>query len=579
MKRIKLLPEEVFVKIAAGEVIDRPSAVVRELIDNSIDAGATRIIVTIEDGGIGCIVVTDNGSGISKENIPLALLQHATSKIEFVEDIYRISTNGFRGEALHAIQTVSKTSIISRTEGTDSGYQTRNYSDGTVEANIITPVGAPIGTTVKVSDIFYNIPARRKFLKSQLTELNNIKRCVIDKAFANIKIGFKLINNKKVIFNTGPDGSFEDRFNAIFDENGIEIYNRSITIDQIDIDLYYSPHDQFFSTRKYQSVFVNKRPVNLPFFYGAIDAGIRDFISTGRHPLVFCYIGIDPSRIDVNVHPAKREIRILDGDKLFNIIMNCIKSVYSTSVIKSVKHSPVFIKESNQTDSYQNKDIEGLFNNRTNSSEVYIYNKPQVFEDYKHLQTSTYDNMSYKVIGVFEKTYIIVVEPGKVIFVDQHALSEALIYRNKRGIFETKNEIEHLLIPILIYLDSWDKNIERNIDLLNKTGFEIEIQENNTLKVYGVPGFCLIKSDYNELTGLIEEFIVDNRTDQGIIDTLLIESSCKEAVKKGDELSSMVIDELIEGFYTYQITNCPHGRPVYFEVTRDLLDRSIQRKK
>ncbi len=613
MGRIKLLSENVFVKIAAGEVVDRPAAVVRELIDNSIDAGAKQITVEVNNGGLDLIVVTDDGDGIERDDLKLALLQHATSKITTVEDIYRVQTNGFRGEALHAIQSVSRFCLKSCT-GSDpsgAGFMIANYNEPDRDAFEISPAALNRGTVISVSDLFYNLPARRKFMKSSLTEFNVIKKTLIEKIFSYPDTIFKLIKDGKVVLRTGKCESFTELFNSVFEnESNIKLHEREFKTDEFSIKLYYSSQDRFYGTRKYQSLYVNNRPVVLPFFYGAVDSGIRDYISPGRHPVVFCFVTMDPSLVDVNVHPAKKEIRVYESDRLFNAIVRTVKSAYSAIVASSVRYEPIsFHRDAPSTDG---QSAEG-HSPEDRDTVAPTFSERPLFDDFSQGKMSDYrpaasfptdvdrnknyddfmdflktnspkqsgidSGIDYKVMGVFSDTYILISHTDRLVFIDQHALSEAIIFNSKREIFYNKNEQEQLLIPLMLHLSRWNTRIEKNIELLIKNGFNLEMQEGNTIRLTGVPSFFLMKRDYSELGDIIEDFLFENTSDKNILDELLIQSSCREAVKKGDRLPIMVIEEMVDEMFRLNITNCPHGRPVFYEITSDYLDKFFQRKK
>lgn len=567
MNRIKILSEDVYSKIAAGEVIERPASVVRELVDNSIDANAKEIVVIVKNFGIENITVIDNGDGIQKEDMTLALTCHATSKIENINDLYKIWTMGFRGEALYSIQNVSRITIFSNTDpqGVTPGYKISNFGN---KKFIIETIPFNKGTKVEVSDLFYNIPARRKFLKSKITELNQIKKVLSDKVFANLNIKFRLINDDKTIFSTDGDNNFQNTFFKIYNEEKFNIFEYEEKIDDfISIKIYYSNIDTYFSTRKYTSLFVNKRNVSLNFFYTAIDSGIKSYISQGRYPLIYYFITIDPSLIDVNIHPAKKEIKFFKDQEIFNIIKDSISKAFSKIIKDKVISQDFFIPQKNGVEIQ--KDI---FDN--------ISHLEKRIESNEFIQEERKNNCQYKyrIIGVAYDTYIIIEKDENIIFIDQHAAMEAILYHRKKEEYKLKATKEKLLIPILINLEKWDEKIEERIKKLNINGFLIEHNEGTTITIRDVPSILLNKKDYNIIIEIVEEFILSDYEKENIIDYLLILASCKESVKKGDRLNLNEVFDLVESYFKYNITNCPHGRPVQFELSKDYLEKIFQRR-
>jgi len=566
MNRIRLLSEDVYSRIAAGEVIERPASVVRELLDNSIDANSTEITVIVKNAGIEEITVIDNGDGILKEDIPLALQCHATSKIEKISDLYKIDTMGFRGEALYSIQKIAKITISSNTDpsGLTPGYKISNSQKDFIIENI--PFKK--GTKVQVYDLFYNLPVRKRFLKSKITELNQIKKVVIDKSLANLNIKFKLISDNKIIFSTDGDNNFKNTFFKIYDENKFEIFEYEEKIDSdLTIKIYHSDMNIYFPTRKYMDLFVNKRNVNVNFFYSAVDTGIRNYISQSRYPLLYVFITIDPSFIDINIHPAKKEIKFFDQQKIFSLIKESVSKAF-TNIIKDQ------IKPSISLTSFEKKEIlqKDIFDNLQNQN----IEKRIEINNFIENKTQNIDNQ-YKIVGVVFETYIIIEKQDELLFIDQHAAMEAILYHRKKEQYIKKATSEKLLIPIIITLNKWDDKIEENLEKLNSCGFLIEHNEATTITVREIPLIFLTK-DYNIISETIEEFIISKEEKKDIVEEILISASCKEAVKKGDRLTLNEIFELVELYFKYNITNCPHGRPVQFRLDKNSLEKAFQRK-
>jgi DNA mismatch repair protein MutL len=588
MGKIIVLPDSVSSKIAAGEVIERPASIIRELIDNSIDAGATEITVKIEEAGIKRIIVSDNGSGIDKEDFVLVFTKHATSKIREMDDLQSLYTMGFRGEALHSIETVSKITLVSNTDpaGKKTGFKVSNFGESAFK---LLPVAAKKGTRVDVEDIFYNIPARRKFLKSKVTEYNAVKKVVSDKAFAFLDVRFDFYSDGKQVFSTTGEDDFSKVFFAINrNENAFDVYEDALPAGKnLKIKLIHSGADVFFQNRKHQSLYVNSRPVTVSFFYPALDTGYRNFVSPGRYPLFFVYIDIDPSLIDVNIHPAKKEIKFINQNEIFSAIQNAVSQSFGKNFRREISESDGFsfgadkpITGENDI-SFNELQFNGLQSNglvngigeKTGISEsrsIYKLTEQRSIPD---------ENGEYKILGVVFDTYIVVEKNDRVLLIDQHAAAEAIIFRKKKEKHETRN-VEKLLIPAVIELDRWDNNIEKKIAILNKNKFRIEMNEGSSITVREIPEVLLLKKDYGIACEIITDFL-ENKEDlkADIVDHILIESSCKEAIKKGDRISLLEMAEIIHEYFKYGITNCPHGRPSHFELTKDGLEKIFQRKK
>lgn len=576
MNKIKILPKDVYSKIAAGEVIERPSSVVRELLDNSIDAGADEIIVKIEQGGLKKITVSDNGSGISKEDLPLAFSKHATSKIMSVNDLSKINTMGFRGEALNSIKVVSNITLTSNTDvtGEKAGYKISNDT-----SNSTINVAFKKGTKVEVENLFTNFPVRRKFLKSQQAEWNAIKKEVLSKCFSYLNIVFRLYNNNDLIFQTTGDDNFKRTFFSLYDkEANFEIYEyeREVT-NKFKIKIFYSAPDVFFPNRRYQHLFVNNRPVSVNFLYAAIDSSVRSYISPGRYPLAYIYIDIDPELLDINIHPTKKEIKFLYQNEIFSGILKTVSEAFS-NIVKRELIDITHRDFSQRTESVQNEFFQGSFDvdRSTNYFKSVIDNDLE-----KTTERATKTDQGYQVLGVVFETYIIVQKDNRILFIDQHAASEAILYQRKKEKYDGSRSIENLMIPAVFDVDDITGGLENKINTLKKADFDIEIGEGNSVVLKALPSILLAKKNYDLVVEIISEYLENdlNDSESELIDKILISASCKEAVKKGDKLTLLEMMEIVEEYFLRSITNCPHGRPSHFEMNRESLEKAFQRKK
>ena len=326
---IKVLSKETVEKIAAGEVIERPVSVVKELVENSIDAGATNIIIKIYDGGKRKISISDNGSGINREDVNLAFIKHSTSKIENVDDLYRIHTMGFRGEALASIKAISNVTLISKTEDEEIGSKISFFNGNKRIENISTNKG----TSIIVEDIFYNIPARKKFLKKDTYESNLINDLLHRLAIANPSIGFKYMNNDKLIFDLFSDQSLYERINSLYGyDTAINMKEVNIESDKFKIRGYISNNLLYRSNKKNQLLYINNRTVKNDAISKVINEAYKSTIPLNRFPVFFLFIDIDPSMLDVNIHPAKTEVKIQDMDELLILLNSNLKRVINSDV-------------------------------------------------------------------------------------------------------------------------------------------------------------------------------------------------------------------------------------------------------
>lgn len=326
---IKVLSKETVEKIAAGEVIERPVSVVKELVENSIDAGATNIIIKIYDGGKRKISISDNGSGINREDVNLAFIKHSTSKIENVDDLYRIHTMGFRGEALASIKAISNVTLISKTEDEEIGSKISFFNGNKRIENISTNKG----TSIIVEDIFYNIPARKKFLKKDTYESNLINDLLYRLAIANPSIGFKYMNNDKLIFDLFSDQNLYERINSLYGYNtAINMKEVYIESDKFKIRGYISNNLLYRSNKKNQLLYINNRTVKNDAISKVINESYKSTIPLNRFPVFFLFIDIDPSMLDVNIHPAKTEVKIQDMDELLILLNSNLKRVINSDV-------------------------------------------------------------------------------------------------------------------------------------------------------------------------------------------------------------------------------------------------------
>ena len=637
MKRINLLDQNTSNKIAAGEVVEGPSSVVKELIENSIDANAKNITIEIEEGGTSLIRIIDDGEGIHPDDISKAFLPHATSKIKNPEDIYSISTLGFRGEALPSIAAVSKLNIKSRIKDKEYGREL------TIEGGVIsdtTQCGINVGTTIEVRDLFYNVPARKKFLKSISREGAIISDIVSRIAISNPNISFKLFNGAKKVIHTYGNGNLKDVLRTIYGKNISEslIYFESAD-DKLTIYGYIGKEEISRGSRNNQSIFVNGRYIKHKTIVAAVENAFKSFSTCNKFPFFTLFIEVYPEFVDVNIHPTKAEIKFDDERAIFGRVFHTVhdafkKEVFDSFVIETKEEENVYkgpevepikldiaplMKEEKVTVSipvdlksdHINEEKDVFINNiKENISEKTISDNI-VKEDINNYNTATIneenvedtiDNSKVseaaninkdiieekvakfpplRIIGQFNKTYIIGEYDEVLYLIDQHAAHEKILFEKYlKSIEEGSIVIQPLLVPNIIDLTIDDYcYFDENREIFKNAGFTLEDFGGNSLALKEVPYF-LGKLDAKSLF----LNILDNLKAMGSGKTTEVKynkiatMACKSAVKAKDSLTELEMAKLIEDLrYINEPFNCPHGRPTIIKFTNYDLEKMFRR--
>lgn len=578
MNLIKELNEDLINKIAAGEVVERPASVVKELIENSIDAKSTKIKIDIEEAGTKLIKISDNGSGMSEEDALICFQRHTTSKILNEDDLFAISTLGFRGEALASIAAVSKLKILTSQNNLGNEIIIEN---GKLISN--TKIGLQKGTTIIVEDLFYNTPARKKYLKSKTTELNHIIDIVTRYALNYQNIHFILNhNNKNILFSPAT----EDGLNNI-----VSIYGKDIAKELIEVNYNYSDIEikGFISkpkltrlNRDFQSIYINGRFVKNKVISDAVYDAYGNLLFHDRNPIFILNVLIDIKSIDVNVHPAKLYVKLSHEDIISYAIKNAIKNALeNNNLIPEIKENEIqkildktnnfaeqkyFIKEKPT----KNYNLE-ISNQKELSSDV----KDKIDNNIKiDLNNYKEEEINFKIHGQVDKTYILVEDNEGLFIVDQHAAEERINFEKfMKQLNEKKIEKQNLLEPFTIEVSSKESNIittEKNS--LYELGFNVEEYGKNIFLIRTIPLVLNIQQSKDLLFDLINESgILKNGLDE-IKYNKIASKSCRSSIKAGDELSYSSMKELILNLkkcsnpYT-----CPHGRPTMIKFsTRDL---------
>ena len=571
MGRIKQLSVNLINQIAAGEVIERPASVVKELVENSIDAGATRIEITISNE---CrdIRIADNGSGIHPDDIQLAFTKHATSKLTDEESLFNIDTLGFRGEALASIISIARVSCTTRTK--DFDYGTKVESENSVVKS--SKIGCAQGTIMEVKDLFFNQPVRLKFLKNQKTEFSYIQELVQSLAISHPQIAFILKNNGSDVIVTTQNADLLTRITQIYPANIIselKEVRKTDVLTGISITGYVSVPSYTRSSKKSIYTFVNSRTVKCPILLKAIDIAYKNMLPNGRYPFVVINIDINPNEIDVNAHPTKREIRYKTPNQIFNFVQSAVS--YALSNLK-VDIAPTIEKESKVIPfSKQTPDF-GSYKEEENVPEPVfpirverkLEDKPIVEEIVQQKKMEIeFDTPSklkqVNVIGQFKNTYILVENEDNLELIDQHIAQERYIYEKLKNQKEVASQL--LIISDVLDIEPNDIDIlEEAKEHLARFGYQIEKVSDNQIIFKKIPQVLSQVKPKDILAELLENLKHSQENDLDTTEErILITTSCKASVKAGERLTLWQMEEIVRHLRsTKNPYTCPHGRPI-----------------
>jgi len=558
MAEINVLTDIVINKISAGEVVERPASVVKELVENSIDAGADKISIEIEDAGRKTILVEDNGRGIEKEDLPLALTRYATSKIKDESDLNSISTLGFRGEALAAICAVSKIRIESRRRNSPYGYAIEAEGG---KAGELFPIGVKEGTRIIVKNLFYNTPARSKFLKSDPVELSHIISLVESYCITKPQISFSLKSNGSTIIEVSPAQSGRERFFDLFPEFSKNDFREvKNVLSSLSIEGIAGEPSKNFSSFRYIFTSVNGRFVKDKLINSAILKSYEETIPKGRYPIVFLSLHLPCEEVDVNVHPTKKEIKFRQQNLVYDFIQR--------SVFKSFHPSETVFFPSADKDKPSNQFIK-------EKSFVSVKESPALFksgfEGVVPVSSITPPPSSHRVIAVWRKGFIILDSPSGLSIVDQHTLHERIRFEQFRHFIERKGERKQFLETRCYSVPrNLKSRIEELCEILNDQGFEAEAVSESAIGVRSYPAFL----EEREIDPMLEEFIFEGgeilRTPKELHKSVLVMRSCRGAVMLGDELSVEKAQYLIDKLFSLNAPlTCPHGRPIVYTIREE----------
>lgn len=592
MKNINILDSNTIDKIAAGEVVERPSAVVKELVENSIDANADAVTIEIKDGGISFIRITDNGEGIDRSQIKKAFMRHATSKIKSVEDLISVTSLGFRGEALSSISAVSKVEFLTKTKTDFIG--TRYVVEGGREC-VFEDAGIPDGTTIIVRDLFFNVPARKKFLKSPSSEGNNITELIEHMILSHPNISFKYIYNGNVKLQSSGKNDIKS---CIYNVYGRDIANGLIEVksirDDISIHGFIGKPELARATRNFEIYFVNNRFIKSTLIDRALEEAYKDYLMLHKYPTVFLYFEIPSHLIDVNVHPTKREIRFFEGEALKCYIVDVIKNaLINKELIKEIveeHHEKPSVKESEiNKEPFEtiNHIIESSYNNYY-SSEIEKEDESTDIND-KNEQLTLFDDKfiseesikKHRTIGQLFNTYWLIEFENKLFIVDQHAAHEKVNYeRLIKKLRNNENCSQNIYPPIVVSLSNAEAQYvtKYNENFLN-VGFTIEHFGGLDYTISTVPMELLSQNPADYFHEMLDELIEGkNSKETETVNLKIATMACKASVKGNMHLSVFEADKLISELLTLENPyNCPHGRPTIISFSKYEIEKMFKR--
>ncbi|MFH1416100.1 MAG: DNA mismatch repair endonuclease MutL [Elusimicrobiota bacterium] len=591
--KIRLLPEEVVKKIAAGEVIERPASIVKELVENSIDAGSTKIEIAFEGGGINMIEVSDNGTGMEKDEISQAFKRHATSKLKKVEDLYTIETLGFRGEALPSIAAVCKVSVVSRDSSADDAYALK-ISDKEINLEIAARAS---GTTVRAEDIFFSIPVRKKFLKSESTERRNIISVVESLALSRPDIAFLLRSGKKTIMDMTASDPLE-RFTSVF---GKEMSGNAMGIDFenpfIKVTGFISKPDISFVNRNRIYFFVNSRPVSSPVMIHALTRAYEPFIPKGRFPAAMLNVGIKPDLVDVNVHPAKKEVKFVNQHGVHEILMKVVRGELGASPAKIDmtvnEREPVQSETRLRMAGYRGKPMPAGFQNGRKQSDYFEeIDLSKVarfsFTGPKNSSEDIRDMPVGKILPRFQfkNKYVVGEDSEGIVMIDQHTAWERINYEKLKEQFN-KNEVKSqgVLIPEVIQLEpSRAELLLQNLDMLQKFGIHMEEFGPSMFRLTAVTTIAGREKESTDIKDMIDNIIslIEESGKQPdpseLNDSIIKMIACRSSVKAGDRMNEEELRLMVALLNKCDVPHrCPHGRPVIMRIRESELDSKFSR--
>ncbi len=586
--RIVKLPPHVVGQIAAGEVVERPAAAIKEMVENAMDAGATAITVEIADGGLTHMRVTDNGSGIQSQDLRLAFERHATSKIRSADDLAHISTLGFRGEALASIAAVSRVTLVTRPKGTDFGMQVRNEGgqfEGPVEA------ASPEGTSITVRELFFNTPARRKFLGKPSAEASQVSDLMMRLILSHPEVAFRLISDRKTIYTSPGDGRAESAVMSVY---GIQTLRQLTPMhgagSGLVLDGFVGVGEASRANRSHQSFFLNGRAMRSELLSRAVEEACRQRVMIGRFPLCVLYLIMPYDQVDVNVHPNKWEVRFREEAAVASAVTDIIRDALSPGAAQA-DPPPIFEDKSQDTPSITITRAEPVPGQpvssawRARSSDWEKLEPPASAADPPPEQVTlppvapALHPTSVRLVGEAFRTYILFESEDALILCDQHALHERLLFDRMLAAYDQGGLSQMLLAPIAMRMSYREYRAFLTYQAqLADGGFDAEDFGEQTIRLHSVPmqlGEAVAQESFRDALDELES--TGQMSDRQVVEHIL-RSACRHAVKSGEKLSDEVMIGLVRDMLDGNVTpTCPHGRPLMMSIKRGELEKRFRR--
>jgi DNA mismatch repair protein MutL len=603
MSRIRLLPETVASQVAAGEVVERPASVVKELVENSIDAGARKIDILIRRGGISLVRVIDDGCGMDRDDALLSLERHATSKIRSVSDLEAIATLGFRGEALPSIASVSRFRLTTREQDAVAGTEIV-VNGGKID--IVRDGGEAPGTQVEVRSLFYNIPARRKFLRAENTESRNIEHQLHLQAIGHAKVAFTFARDDRVVFQLPATATLIDRIRDLY---GNELLEKLLPLNgvgssQIRISGLIGQAGLSRQTRAQQLVFVNGRAIESPLITTAVREGYHTALMKGQYPVTFLFLELDPGAVDVNVHPAKREVRFRDPNGVREAAVRCIQAtlargradwqekfrappaqVSAQPTVDLTLRPQVSVPEVSHRElpQFPTAEIVGQAHRLPVPPADSARSEPDWPSLAQQKRVERAATPQFQIIGVLNKLYVLMENVDGLVLVDQHAAHERILFEELRRRMEEQGvPSQKLLITQTFELPPRDADwIEQNMSILQKMGIGIESFGPNTFKIDSLPGFLSVTDGAQFMRKVIDDLksASDRSSPLRLGEDMIAKSVCRHAVKANDPLRYLEVEKLIQDLLECDLPYCcPHGRPTMIQISNAELEKKFGRK-
>jgi DNA mismatch repair protein MutL len=591
MSRIKLLSETVASQVAAGEVVERPASVVKELVENSIDAGARKIDILIRRGGISFVRVIDDGSGMERDDALLSLERHATSKIRTAADLEAVATLGFRGEALPSIASVSRFRLTTREADAVAGTEVI-VNGGKIDT--VRDGGEAPGTQVEVRSLFYNLPARRKFLRTENTESRNIEHQLHLQAIGHPEIAFTFVRDERLVFQLPATANLLDRLRDLYGPAMIErlLEVTATSASQIRVHGFIGRAGVSRPSRDQQLLFVNGRAIESPVLNAALREGYHTALMKGQFPTTFLFVDVEPGSVDVNVHPAKREVRFRDPSSVREAVVAAIQQTLESDRAGWQKQFQASAAPNGGTTSVSSQAfvdatppdlprLETEFSLRGQRS-VEISSATPVEADGPDRARPSKPHSEFQIIGVLNKLYVLMENADGLVLVDQHAAHERILFEELRRRMEEQGvPSQKLLLPQTFDLPPRDAEwIERNMSILQKMGIGIENFGPNTFKIDSLPTFVTATDGVHFLRAVIDELKSASNTSSPLRlgEDMIAKTVCRHAVKANDLLRVPELEKLIQDLLECELPYCcPHGRPTMIQISHTELEKKFGR--